>query len=116
MSRSRAKLLPLPLALWLAGCTGIDTTAAVESKLDDLRQLTGALLQRKTEAELELMRETAAAGRILREEAARFERAKCHAGLPALRAWAELSAANRSAVSADCGLEVAPAAARLRAP
>jgi hypothetical protein len=103
-------------ALWLAGCTNIDGTAAVESALGDLRLVTDSLLQRKTEAELELMRESAAAGRILREEAGRFERAKCHAGLPALRAWAERSAENRAAVKADCGLEVTPAEARLGAP
>ena len=105
--------LSLAALVALAGCTSIDTTAFVEDQLDGFRQITNALLQRKTEAELELMRETAVAGRILREEAVRFDRAKCHAGLPALRAWAARSEAHRAAVRADCGLDVLPSEATL---
>ena len=97
-------LAPFPLGFFNAGLHG-DVMGRILG-LDSLRQITNALLQRKTEAELELMRETAAAGRILREEAVRFDRAKCHAGLPALRAWAARSEAHRDAVRADCGLGV----------
>jgi len=102
------------LALGLTACAGVDTSGRLASGLERARGASDALLARKSEAELELMRESAGLAQLLREEARRLDRAKCHAGLPALRAYAAAAAGNRAALAADCGLEVEPGAARLR--
>lgn len=108
-----SKLALCLVALGLAACAEIDTARTVAAGLERVRGGADALLARKIEAELELMRESDDLARLLREEAARFERAKCHAGLPALRAFADASESNRAALSRHCGLEVEPGAARL---
>ena len=62
----------------LSACAGIDTAGRIEDGLSLARGASNALLQRKTAAELELMREADGIARLLRQGADRFDRAKCH--------------------------------------
>ena len=101
-----APFIALALALGLTACAGL--VQRVLNKLDAAHAISDKILSRKAEREFQLILGLREAAVVSRKQANRFDRGKCHVGLPALRRYAAEGPKQRKELREHCSIDIVP--------